>query len=222
MGTIETKDSLRRHLIVIIGGLTLLVVTGLLVQNPPAAWEEASFWFLNELPHDVEPVLWVLQQMGSALVLPFAAVVLWWVTKRWQPPVALVSTGFLIGWLGAKGVKAVVGRGRPAAILDDVVLGFDVPTTEVGFPSGHAVLAFTLVAVFWPYLGRRGRLMAVAVASAVAMTRVYVGAHFPLDVIGGAGYGAAIGAIATLASGLGLRDSVASPTVPGSGCSPER
>jgi undecaprenyl-diphosphatase len=190
-----------RPLVTIASGLGLLVVAAFLVSDPPSAWEEASFRALNDLPHSVEPALWVLQQMGSAIVLPFVAFVLWRVTRRWQPPLALVATGFLLGWLGAKVIKAMVGRGRPAAIMDDVILGFDVPIAEVGFPSGHAVLAFTLVAAFFPHLGRRGRVIAVAVAVLVAMTRVYVGAHLPLDVIGGAGFGVAIGTLVTLVSG---------------------
>jgi len=193
-----------RQAIVIVAGLVLLVVSGLLVQDPPAAWEESVFRSLNELPHDIEPVLWALQQMGSALVMPFAAIVLWRVTRRWQPPVALLVTGFLLGWVGAKGIKAMVGRGRPGAIFDDVFLGFDVPTAEIGFPSGHGVLAFTLLAIFVPYLSKRGRIVALAVAIGVGLTRVYVGAHFPLDVIGGAGYGVAIGTLATLLSRPGL------------------
>jgi len=139
--------------------------------------------------------------MGSAVVLPFVALALWRVTRQWEPPVALVATGLLFGWLGAKVIKSMVGRGRPGAILDDVILGFDVPIAEVGFPSGHAVLAFTLVTALFPYLGRGGRVAAVAVAVLVAATRVYVGAHLPLDVIGGAGFGVAIGTLVTFVSG---------------------
>ena len=141
----------RRDGIVIAFGTLVLAV--LLVEDPPATWEESIFRRLNELPHNVEWMLWVLQQMGSALVVPFAAVALWRLTRHWRPPVALLIGGFTLGWLAAKGVKAIVGRGRPAAILDDVILEFDVPITEIGFPSGHAVLVFTLVFVLSPYRG---------------------------------------------------------------------
>jgi undecaprenyl-diphosphatase len=188
----------RSSLLHIATGVAVLVVAALAVQDPPSAWEETTFRALNDLPHDVEPLLWVLQQMGSAIVLPVAALVMWRNTRRWEGAAALLAAGFFIGWLGAKGVKAIVGRGRPGAILDDVTLGFDVPIAEVGFPSGHAVLAFTLATFFAPYLGRLGRLLAYAGAGVVALTRIYVGAHLPLDVIGGAGYGVAIGTIATL------------------------
>lgn len=187
-----------RALAVVLAGVAVLAGAAAVVRTPPFGLEVSVFRFLNQLPHNVEWMLWVLQQIGSAVVLPIAAVVLWRVTKRWEPPVALVGAGLVMGWLGAKAIKAWVGRGRPGAILDDVVLGFDVPTSEVGFPSGHAVLAFTLAVAFAPYLSKRGRILALGLAAAVALTRVYVGAHLPLDVLGGAGYGIAIGVIATL------------------------
>jgi undecaprenyl-diphosphatase len=218
--TQQTTSSRPNRSIAIIGlGLVVLIVAALLVRTPPAAWEEGVFRFLNRLPHSVEWVLWVLQQMGSAIVMPFAALVLWRISRRWQPPVALVTAGFVLGWLGAKVVKALVGRGRPGAIFDDVILGFDVPIAEVGFPSGHAVLAFTLAVAFAPYLNRRGRIIAFGTATLVALTRVYVGAHLPLDVVGGAGYGISIGVISILAArflsaGLARKRSAASaPTI---------
>ena len=110
----------RRDGIVIAFGTLVLLLAVLLVEDPPATWEESIFRRLNELPHNVEWMLWVLQQMGSALVVPFAAVALWRLTRHWRPPVALLIGGFTLGWLAAKGVKAIVGRGHPAAILDDV------------------------------------------------------------------------------------------------------
>jgi len=182
------------------GGLVLLGLSAALVSNPPARWEESVFRSINDLPHAAEQALWVVQQMGSALMLPLAAIVLWRITRRWQPPVAVLAAGFFIGWLAAKGIKAMVGRGRPPALLEDVYLGYDVPVTEVGFPSGHAVLAFTLAVVFAQYLSRRGRLVAFGLAVGVAVIRIHVGAHMPLDVIGGAGYGIAIGTLVVVLS----------------------
>ena len=178
----------------------MLLPAAALVADPPDQWEEAFFRALNDLPHNMEWFFWALQQMGSALVLPFAALILWRITRRWQPPVTILATGFLLGWLAAKGIKAIVGRGRPEAIVEDLFVGYDIPVGDVGFPSGHAVLAFTLAIAFVPYLARRGRIVAFGLAIMVALTRVYEGAHLPLDVIGGAGYGICIGTLVTALS----------------------
>ncbi len=213
MNTPLRLDSRKRFWALGAGGLSILVLAAALVRTPPFVFELELFRILNRLPHDVEWMLWLLQQIGSAMVLPVAALVLWRLAGRWQPAAALGAAGLVMGWLGAKVIKSLVGRGRPAAIIDDVVLGFDVPITEAGFPSGHAVLAFTLAVAFAPYLSRGGRVLFVGVAAIVALTRIYVGAHLPLDVVGGAGLGVAIGVVAVMGARLLSNDRQRRPAV---------
>jgi membrane-associated phospholipid phosphatase len=59
-------------------------------------------------------------------------------------------------------------------------------------------LAAALGAAALPHLGPAGRRLALAAIPAVGLTRVYVGAHLPLDVIGGAALGVAVDAALTL------------------------
>lgn len=101
------------------------------------------------------------------------------------------ATSILIGgsalWFGVKLAKLPVGRARPRHYLDDVdVRGPD--QTGLGYPSGHAAIATMLaICATQPGLGRR---VALTVAGATGLARMYVGAHLPLDVIGGAALGA--------------------------------
>ena len=87
-----------------------------------------------------------------------------------------------------KAMKRRVGRDRPVRIVDDV----QVRSNEergLGFPSGHAAVAFCLATLVAPGLPKPARPFAWGVAAAVAAGRVYVGAHLPLDVVGGAALG---------------------------------
>ena len=70
-----------------------------------------------------------------------------------------------------------------------------------GYVSGHAAVVTLLVTLTWPYLSRNGRIVAVALAVAVCLARVYVGAHLPLDIVGGAALGLAVGGAVRLALG---------------------
>jgi len=62
----------------------------------------------------------------------------------------------------------------------------------LGYLSGHAGVAFALGAAALPRLGRRGRVLVLAAVPTVALMRIYVGAHLPLDIVGGAALGLAV------------------------------
>ena len=57
--------------------------------------------------------------------------------------------------------------------------------TGLGYPSGHAAVAAALAGAASPFLSGRWSLLVWAAAFVVAFARVYVGAHFPVDVLGG-------------------------------------
>jgi glycosyltransferase 2 family protein len=103
-------------------------------------------------------------------------------------------------YLVAKVIKAYVQRGRPQTLLDDVsILG--EPARGLGYVSGHSAVAVALATVASPFLGRRARRVAWALAGCVCVARMYVGSHLPFDVLGGAALGWAAGALVLLAFG---------------------
>jgi uncharacterized membrane protein YbhN (UPF0104 family) len=98
--------------------------------------------------------------------------------------------------------RAVSDHERVAvhAVLGDVFLR-GVSEGGHGFVSGHAAVAAALATVAAGHVSRRVRWAAWALVWAVAAARVYVGAHLPFDVIGGAAVGWAVGGIIHLARG---------------------
>ena len=101
-------------------------------------------------------------------------------------------------------IKGLVQREQPGSTIPGAILR-DVPSAGVAYPSGHAVIAAGIVVLLAPYVRRppAGRARALALLNAAA--RVYLGAHAPLDVVGGAAAGAAIGALLNLAVGVAPR-----------------
>jgi len=87
-------------------------------------------------------------------------------------------------------VKAGVERPRPSATVPqaDPLMG----ANGWSFPSGHAATAFA-GAVALTYVWRRGAPLFFLLAAAIAFSRVYVGVHYPGDVLGGAVLGTAVG-----------------------------
>ncbi|MGK2902673.1 MAG: phosphatase PAP2 family protein, partial [Mycobacterium sp.] len=93
----------------------------------------------------------------------------------------------------SQGLKHILDLPRPAAVLDPVAFNLVGPRyRHNSFPSGHTVTAFVWVCAFIPYLEARwARLGGLAVAAIIGLSRVAVGAHWPLDIAGGAALGVA-------------------------------
>jgi len=66
---------------------------------------------------------------------------------------------------------------------------------KFGFPSSHAANAFAVATLLWLLIGRKfpWTILTFAVAGLIGYTRIYLGVHFPGDVIVGAFLGAGIG-----------------------------
>ncbi|MBI2009218.1 phosphatase PAP2 family protein [Candidatus Saccharibacteria bacterium] len=95
-------------------------------------------------------------------------------------------------YFAAIGIKNFVERGRPVDFLGNVNSREVFAGGSFGFTSGHAAVAATIVAYTLVYLPKGWRIASIAVLGIVAIGRLYVSAHFPLDIIGGAALGVAV------------------------------
>ncbi|WP_431880539.1 lysylphosphatidylglycerol synthase domain-containing protein [Micromonospora chalcea] len=145
-------------------------------------WEQDLFTLLNHLPAGLTPVLVLVMQVGSypAVFVAAAAAV---IARRIGAAWTLLLAGNLAYWLAAA-VKAAVARQRPAALFTDVVLRETI-TGRLGYPSGHVAVATALALVAARAGGPRWRRAAWVVIGLVAVARIHVGAHLPIDVAGG-------------------------------------
>lgn len=171
--------------IVIVGG-------GLVARDGVPEIERDVFEIINQMPAGLHPVLWAPMQIGSLGGGLLAAAALGAATKRWL--VGAAGVGAVVSaWVGAKLIKDVVNRSRPFELIVDTVVR-DGNGTGLGYVSGHTAVAFAIYAVAAPHLGRGWRAVALGLAVLVGVARIYVGAHLPLDVVGGAGLGMLVGA----------------------------
>jgi hypothetical protein len=162
--------------------LTVVVAATVLAVEPLPKWEVEVFRAINDLGRNAEWPMWVMQQAGMLFALPVGAAILWIVVSHWRPPLALVVGGFVFGWTAARVIKSYVARGRPGALLEDISFGWRTPIETNGYLSGHAVVAVTLAVVLSPYMPRWLRWALYALAGIVCFSRMYMGAHLPLDV----------------------------------------
>ncbi|CAA9276644.1 MAG: hypothetical protein AVDCRST_MAG76-3720 [uncultured Acidimicrobiales bacterium] len=183
-----------RSLVVAAVGLGVTTLSA--IPRSISAAEARLFRAVNGLSGAIEWPLWVVMQTGALLAIPVVALLAFLVRRRLRPALDLLVAG-TTGWLLAKVMKDLLQRGRPAAFFDDVNVRGSLGGGNdqgLGFPSGHATVAFALAIVTFPYISFRSRAVAVVVAAVVGFSRMYFGAHLPLDVLGGAALGVAIAA----------------------------
>jgi undecaprenyl-diphosphatase len=176
---------------VVVGLLVLAVGIVLVRDGTVARWERSIFRAINDLPNWLYRPLWPFQQLGALAVGPIVAIVAA-AFRRYRLAIdVLIATVAKLAL--ERVVKVMASRQRPGtSIRTGVHLRGDVTATGESFVSGHAVLVAAIAGVVTPYLPGRWKIVPWLVVVMVMITRVYVGAHNPLDVICGAGLGLAI------------------------------
>ncbi len=200
----ETRRSLiagffaRRNLVTLLLFFSLLTLSLLW-----SAGQRMDAWiFLKLNLHGYHPlwldrVMWAATQVGNGAVGILLAALLYFIGLR-RLAVELLL-GILTLWLCVEMIKTLVERTRPfLALAGTRVIGW----RERGksFPSGHTSQAFfmtTLLAQHFQMSALLGGLL-YAIAIIVAITRIYVGAHYPRDVIAGAVLGSVWGILTAL------------------------
>ena len=135
----------------------------------------------------LDPVFEGLSYAGRlGLLWIVLALVLAGLYRRWGAFALTVIAVALSDWT-AMALKALIDRPRPPLRYPEPKTLVPLPH-DASFPSGHAATSFA-AATMLSFAFPRFAPALYVVAAAVAFSRVYVGVHYPLDVLGGAALG---------------------------------
>lgn len=173
-------------------GCLLLAVSVLAVHRDRlTTLERNAFRLVNDLPTELAAVLAPVMELGNVVAAPVVGVLVYLATRRHLRITIDVTVAGIVAWWAAKAVKALIERPRPVGFVVDASRLVD---SGLGFVSGHTAVAAAIATAAGPYLPRRWRRVAWGLPWLVGLARIFYGAHLPLDIVGGAALGWAIGA----------------------------
>jgi undecaprenyl-diphosphatase len=167
--------------------LDLFVDTGIIQGVDDAAFWAVNTWAPSSL---FDSIMVILTLYGRDLVWGALTVGLFFMgdTKEKKTSLMLMVLFLVLAGLGL-GFKALDARPRPYDALDGVRLLVD-RESDFSFPSGHTLFVAGGAVILWLSLRGWWAALLTVEAGLVGFSRIYVGVHYPIDVVGGALLGA--------------------------------
>jgi len=107
--------------------------------------------------------------------------------RRWRARFRRAAATVLVAQVASSSIKLLVGRRRPAV---ESLPALMATPTGLSFPSSHASSSFAAARALSPLLGA---VPLYTAAVAMALSRVYLGVHYPSDIAAGAVLGTVVG-----------------------------
>jgi membrane-associated phospholipid phosphatase len=182
------KGHTRLYVVGFATSLILLLASASIALGGAPGWEHTISKAINGLPDGWSKVMEWITLLGSPWIAVVAVVGSFF--ARFYRLAWRLALSIFGGYAAAFVVKHVVGRERPFELFSDIHAR--VQETGMGFPSGHTTIATIVMLTFLPYLSMKWRIIVPIVIAAVGFSRIYLGVHLPLDVVGGVALGTAI------------------------------
>lgn len=155
---------------------TLLAKSGVLVLG-----EEHVLGFIYNWPDNLRLPFLILTLLGSIWILAVILIILL-IQEKYEIAKRVIIAGLAAGLI-SNYAKIFVARPRPVLLTE--IFQRELFVLGYGFPSGHVALATAIALTIGFYFPHKYRFIPALWILIVAISRLYLGVHAPLDIVGG-------------------------------------
>ena len=186
------------YVVYVVFGITLFILGAAFANGGSGPVETAVFNAINHLPEVFLPLFLLLSLFGT---IGFAIVLsIYGLFKKRYIFAAKIFIAGVGAYALAYGLKLLSIRPRPEALFDVANIRESAIATN-GYPSGHVAVATALAIILYQYTPSKFHRYITLAVVGVAISRLYLGVHLPVDLFGGFALGLIVGSIVCLIFG---------------------
>lgn len=143
-------------------------------------------WIQEFLRSDLWSWFWIsVTRLGdSGFIWLTSAILMLFFKKTRKVGIAALCSIALCFIITNLGLKNIVARPRPYTQIAELMI-LTHPESSFSFPSGHTANSFAVALIYFRMLPKKYGIAAVVLAALIGFSRLYIGVHYPSDVIGG-------------------------------------
>lgn len=143
-------------------------------------------WIQEHLRNDVlTPIFKVITTLGDTGILWIVIAVFLLILKKWKLGGSVSLSLIFMLIINNLILKEWIDRTRPYEVVEGLVSVIGAVENSPSFPSGHTAASFAAATVLVLKLPKRYGIPAMILAVLISVSRLYLGVHYPSDVLGG-------------------------------------
>lgn len=154
-------------------------------------------WVQENLRFDwLTPIVKFITTLGNAGILWIILSALFLILPKTRKVGIMTSLSLILDLLSVNIlIKRIVARTRPYEVIEGLtsLIG---PQSDFSFPSGHTAASFAFATVILLTMPKKFSIPTLILAFLIALSRIYLGVHYPTDILGGIVIGVLCGIIA--------------------------